>query len=138
MTEKFSLNEQPIRMCVSEYSSTFSTPALGDDERSVLFPTAVFRGKNTRHPLNRKLGGPKDQSERFGEEINLLLLPGIEPRFLGRPLHNLVITLTCYPDSLVTWRGDKNAIFILGFCDSHHTILPRNSLLKRIFGPRDK
>ena len=44
--------------------------------------------------MNGKMGGLKGQSGRFGKEINLLLLPEIELRFLGRPLHNLVITLT--------------------------------------------
>jgi hypothetical protein len=80
-------------MCVQKYSSTFSTHALGDEEGSVLVPTAVLRGNSSRHPLNGKLDGSKGQSGRFGEETNLLLLPGLETRFLGRPIHNLVITL---------------------------------------------
>jgi hypothetical protein len=38
-------------------------------------------GKHPRYPLNGSLGGPKRCSGPFGEEKNLLLLPGIEPRF---------------------------------------------------------
>jgi hypothetical protein len=32
-----------------------------------------FRGKSTRHPLDRRLGGPQSQSERCGVERNLVL-----------------------------------------------------------------
>jgi hypothetical protein len=59
-----------------------------------LVPTAVLKVKVIRYPLNRELGGPRGQSGHFGKEINLLLLLGIEPRFLDLPLHKLVIALT--------------------------------------------
>jgi hypothetical protein len=35
-------------------------------------------------------GGPQSRFERFGEENNLLPLPDIEPRLLGRPVRSLV------------------------------------------------
>ena len=96
-------------------------------------------GESPRHPLSGKLGGPKGQSGRLREEINLVPLSGMEPRFLGRPLHNLVITLTVLSLLLgYLETEDKNAICTLGFCDSRHTILSRNSLPKGIFGPRGK
>jgi hypothetical protein len=41
------------------------------------------RGKNTRYPLDRRLSGPLSRSGRCGEEKNLLLLLGIEPRPLS-------------------------------------------------------
>jgi hypothetical protein len=42
-------------------------------------------------------GGPQTQSGRFEEEHNLLLLPGIETRFLGHAAHSLfTIPTTIY------------------------------------------
>jgi hypothetical protein len=38
-----------------------------------------------RDPLYRRLGGPHSPSGRWGEEKNLLSLPGIEPRLLSHP-----------------------------------------------------
>ena len=43
---------------------------------------------------NRRLGEPRGRSGRFGEEKNLLLPPGIEPRFLDFSAHSLVDILT--------------------------------------------
>jgi hypothetical protein len=43
------------------------------------------RGKIARYPLNGELNGPKVWSESCGDEWNLLLLPGIEPRY---PFHH--------------------------------------------------
>jgi hypothetical protein len=34
-------------------------------------------------PLNKRRGRPQSESACFGEKKNLLLLPGIESRFLG-------------------------------------------------------
>jgi len=39
------------------------------------------RGYNSCHTLNRRLGEPQSWSGCFGEEINLLLLPGTKPHF---------------------------------------------------------
>jgi hypothetical protein len=44
--------------------------------------------KNTNYSVNcrlRGLGGYQRWSEHFGEEKNTLILPGIEPKFLGHP-----------------------------------------------------
>ena len=41
--------------------------------------------KPPRYPLNRRLGGTQDRCGRFGEEIDPLLLAGIEPIFLRCP-----------------------------------------------------
>jgi hypothetical protein len=38
------------------------------------------RGKSLLYPLHRRLGGPQSRYELFGVDINLLSLPGIEPR----------------------------------------------------------
>jgi hypothetical protein len=35
--------------------------------------------KELPHALTRRLGGPQSLSERFGEETNLLPLPGFDP-----------------------------------------------------------
>lgn len=45
--------------------------------------------RNFRFLLTGDCVGRQNKSERFGEHINLLLIPGIEPRFLGRPIHSL-------------------------------------------------
>jgi hypothetical protein len=43
-----------------------------------------------RAPLDRRLGGAQSQSGHYGEEINLLPLPEMEPRFIGHPVQSLV------------------------------------------------
>jgi len=35
-------------------------------------------GKNPKNPLNRRVGWPQSQSRCFGEEKNLLPIPGFE------------------------------------------------------------
>ena len=92
---------------------SFSTPALGKDDAAAFIPTPLLRRKNQRLSLERKLGGPKGQSGRFRKEINLLLLSGIEPRFLGRPLRNIVIILTVLSRHFVYWeRRQKRTIHL--------------------------
>ena len=45
-------------------------------------PTDLPPGKNPRYPFCRKLGEPKSRFGRFGEEANILPLPGIWPRIV--------------------------------------------------------
>jgi hypothetical protein len=52
------------------------------------------RGKSRRYPLDRRLRGPQSRCRRYGEEKHLLLLPGIEPRLLGRPARCLIAIST--------------------------------------------
>jgi len=59
-------------------------------------PPVLPLRKSQRYPFNRKLVGSQKWLEASGEK-NLLLLPGIEPRFLGRPAYSLVTTAT------ITW-----------------------------------
>jgi len=47
-----------------------------------------------RYPLNRRLGSPRSRCGRFGDNTNLLLPRGIEPRFLRLPARSLVTTRT--------------------------------------------
>jgi len=42
-------------------------------------PTALPRWKIP--PLEKQLDGPESRSGRFGEQINLLLMPGLGPRY---------------------------------------------------------
>jgi hypothetical protein len=62
--------------------------------------------------------GRQNKSERFGEHINLLLIPGIEPRFLGRSIRSLVPILT--PFMLLRISGLQNCLYLeeyfLTFC----------------------
>jgi hypothetical protein len=41
-------------------------------------------------PMNKWRGGRHFRFESFGEEKNLLPLPGVEPRVLGSPARNLL------------------------------------------------
>jgi len=43
---------------------------------------ALSKEKELPYILNRRLGGPRNQSRRFGEERNLWPQPAIEPWFL--------------------------------------------------------
>jgi len=43
---------------------------------------AAAGSKNTRYPLNGRLGGTHSQRGRFGEERSPLVLLGIEPRIV--------------------------------------------------------
>jgi hypothetical protein len=45
------------------------------------------------------MGGPHNRSERRGEEKNMLPLPGIEPRFPGFQVRNLIAVMKSYPGS---------------------------------------
>jgi hypothetical protein len=57
------------------------------DDGQLQAPPALPTGKV--YLLQRRLGRPQSRSGRgYGEKI--LLLPGIEPEFLGRPAHSLV------------------------------------------------
>jgi hypothetical protein len=47
------------------------------------------RWRNARHPLTRSLCVPQSRSGRFGDEINIVPVPAIEPQFLGRPARTL-------------------------------------------------
>jgi len=53
-----------------------------------------IQAKQVWYPINIKPGGPQSWSQCFGQEKNLLTLPGMEPRFLGCPAHSLVTILT--------------------------------------------
>jgi hypothetical protein len=53
-------------------------------------PAALPPGKQPRYPLYRGLGGPQSWSGRYKEENNLLPIPGIKSRLLGRPARSLV------------------------------------------------
>jgi hypothetical protein len=53
--------------------------------RWLLAPAALFREKDTRHPLNSRLSDPQIHSERSVEETRHLTGPEIESRFFDRP-----------------------------------------------------
>jgi hypothetical protein len=57
---------------------------------SFLVPVVYPQGKSPWCPLNRGLAGPQLQGDRFGEDKDLLLLPGIEPRFLCYTARGLI------------------------------------------------
>jgi hypothetical protein len=57
-------------------------------------PAALLSGKQLLIPLYRRLGGPQSWSEHYGEEWNLLPLPGIKPQLLSHPSCSLVTIVT--------------------------------------------
>jgi hypothetical protein len=58
---------------------SFLTLALGGCQRSTSHADRLTPGKEDRHLVNRRVGGPQNLSGRLWEEINLLSLPGFEP-----------------------------------------------------------
>jgi hypothetical protein len=58
---------------------SFINSALDKGEWLTLRPGRINPGKEPRYPLNGRLGGPQRWFGRFGEEKNLLLLPGFQP-----------------------------------------------------------
>jgi hypothetical protein len=59
------------------------------------------RGKRPRYPLDRRLGGLQSRSGHYGEE-NILTLPGLEHRSLGRPARSQALYRLRYPGSTYT------------------------------------
>jgi len=57
-------------------------------------PAALIHDKYSRCTLHTKVGGGPSPSGRFEEDRTLLLLTGIEPRFLGCPVRSLVTVHT--------------------------------------------
>ena len=53
-------------------------------------PAALIQDKYSRLTLNTNVGGGPSPSGRFEEDRTLLLLSGIEPRFLGCPVRSPV------------------------------------------------
>jgi hypothetical protein len=71
------------------YSYSFTTSALDGDEWPASHPSrALPPGKEPRHPLDRRLGGPQSWSGNKGYRKNPLPLLGIEPRSLGHAVHS--------------------------------------------------
>jgi hypothetical protein len=68
-----------------EYRYGYMQFKLGTRCKWLLVPAALFREKDTRHPLNRRLSDPQIHSERCVEEKSHLTGPEIETRFFGRP-----------------------------------------------------
>ena len=61
---------------------------LGIDWTASDFGRLTLWGKNTRYPLDNKLGGSQNRSERIGIEKNPLPQPGIKRQFLGYPRYS--------------------------------------------------
>jgi hypothetical protein len=79
---------------VKIYLHVFLTSALDGGEWSASRPGRFTPGgKSLRYPLERRLDGPQSWSERYGDERNLLTLPGIKPWSLAHPARSLVTTL---------------------------------------------
>ena len=52
-------------------------------------PAALPSEQEAAYQLNRRLGGPHSRSERFGEEENILPLPGLERRIVQPAAYSL-------------------------------------------------
>jgi hypothetical protein len=67
-------------------------------------PAAFPPGKQPPYPLYKRLGGPQSLFRHYGEEKNLLPLPGMKPRFLGRS----AISLVARPTKLAAQESTPN------------------------------
>ena len=96
-------------------------------------PADLISGKKPTFPIEYGKDGSQNCSERFAGKKNLLLLPVIEPRFLGRPAcwkfhswygkknEGLLTALwrnwcTEIPSHISSWFDPQNKIPILQFC----------------------
>jgi hypothetical protein len=77
---------------VSQHS--LLTSVLDGNEWSTARPVRFTQGKETQYPLSRRLGGSQNRSPRFGEQENLLSLPGFEARTVP-PAVKYVYRLRC-------------------------------------------
>lgn len=75
------------------YIHSFLTPPLGAAEWPASRLGFLPPGTIIQHSVTGRLGGPRSQSGRFGEETNLLSLPVFEPRSIGRPARSPVTVL---------------------------------------------
>jgi hypothetical protein len=69
--------------------------------------------KSTWYPLNRSLTGPQNKSGQFGEEKNLLSLPGIEAWFFSCPVCSLNTILTMLSWLCYNVCACNNNIFVV-------------------------
>jgi hypothetical protein len=106
------------------YSSTILE--LGNRQRGVVTFTSLPlypQGNRHRYPMDRRLGGPQGRSGRCGEEINLFLLPWIEPWYLlGRPARRLFTIPTELSRSHIKWRCGRS--HLTSFCVRCVGIIP--------------
>jgi len=83
------------------------------------WPASRIRHFTVCTQLNWTLGGPQSQSGRFGKDINLFPLTGIEPHFLGLPMFSLSFHKLLYPKHIRRrkergTRGGSVGLFLLG------------------------
>lgn len=69
---------------------SFLTMPLHGVSVSFMSQLLNHQGKNPHYPLNVWLSVPQSQTGCCGEENNFLPLPGIEPRSLSCPYHNVL------------------------------------------------
>jgi hypothetical protein len=66
-------------------------------------PLSLYPQGNS--PLYRGLAGPRNLSERCGEEKNVIPLSGIDPRLFARRAHSLVAIPTALYRLVLRWRN---------------------------------
>jgi hypothetical protein len=66
-------------------------------------PAALPQGKNLRHPLGRRLGGPQSRSGHGVKEKNSQPPPGIEPRslILKMTISIMMIIMVMQPEKMM-------------------------------------
>jgi len=69
--------------------------------RGQLLTSADLHPQAPQYLFSGRLGVPHSRSGQFGEEINLLPVPRIEPRSLSRQSHSLVAMRTIWAISVV-------------------------------------
>ena len=77
------------------------------------------QGRSSQYPLNRRLDDPRSVSKRFGEEKYLLILPGMEPVFVGYIAVAWSLHRLCYRIYLnVKVRVCMNTVWWVGVAQS--------------------
>jgi len=58
------------------------TPDVGGE-------SSAARGRHSRYPLNRRLGGPQSRARHWVDDKNLLPLPAMKPQTISLVTHRL-------------------------------------------------
>jgi hypothetical protein len=90
------------------------------------------RGKSSRYPFDRRLGGPQSRSGRGGEEKNSQPLPGLESPIIQSEAQRYTAKLTRLRDlvnTIMKFQNTKSWKFLDLLSDYH---LIKKELLKTV------
>jgi hypothetical protein len=98
---------------------SFLTMTLDDGEWLTSRSRRYILRKESRNTLNRRLGGTHSRSGRFGEEKNLLPLPGFELRTVQTVTQSLhPLRMDCQWFTQMWSKGRDNKLYIKNLTDA--------------------